>query len=57
MFKGFEYCPVNRRLWEDLIVDFQYLKDAYVKAGEGLLGSVVVERGVAVSNRKRRDLD
>jgi len=26
----------NRRLWEDPVAAFQYLKKAYKKAGEGL---------------------
>ena len=34
----------NRRLWEDLTVVFQYLKGAYRKAGEGLLGRACGDR-------------
>ena len=30
----------KRRLWGDLIVDFQYLKEAYKKDGEGLFPQV-----------------
>ena len=36
----------KRRLWRDLIVAFQYLKEAYRKAGEGLFIG-------AYSDRKR----
>jgi len=50
IFRGIEYLSYEerlrdlglfslekRRLWEELIEAFQYLKEAYKKAGEGLL--------------------
>jgi len=48
----------KRRLWEDLIVAFQYLKGAYNKDGENFsAGPVVIEQGITVLNYKRVDLD
>jgi len=37
----------RRRLWEDVIVAFQYLKGAYKKLG---MGPVVIGQGVIVLN-------
>jgi len=34
----------KRRLWEDLIAAFQYLKGAHIKAGEGLFTRACSDR-------------
>ena len=57
MVRGMEHLPCEdrlrelglfslekRRLWEDLIVVFQYLKGAYKKAGEGLFTRACSDR-------------
>ena len=67
MIQGMEYLSdedklkelglFQRRLRDDLIAAFQYLKGTYRKEGaDTLAGSVVIEQGEMVSSSRRVDL-